>query len=517
MFLILSTLKPMNRALSLSISFILIFFFACNRKSSNPQDDILEVNKQIITLGGKSTNDTVRITSSSTWVFSISQNVSWLTITSSSGTGNDYIVITAKEENSGSARTVDVNIATVSGSKSIAVHVTQPTTDFSSMAVFGGENNDNFNGFIETPQGEFIAVGQTISKGGDIPDNQAGESRLWVAKFDEKGVVKWSKVFGHGNGISIAKRSAGGYMILADAILEQATVSDALADIDAWLIGIDEDGNVQWENLIGGSGTDELRSIKQLSDGNFILGGSTTSDDHDVSVNNGSQQAWVVKIDGQGEIIWEKTHDDSGFSAFTDVTPISSGGFAFCGWHLFGTAPSRTSGWYGKLDDDGNIIRTEKVFEPSSLNTIFEADNGDFILAGSDNFLGYYYREAALMRLDPAGNLKWSKTYGGTGDDVVHSAIETSDQRLIIVGVTNSNDRDFSENAYETAAMLIETDSEGTLVKTKTVGGEGDDYAHHVSETSSGKLAFVGMTKSFKHKYDNLANLANGWFVISDF
>src|SRR5688500_2184828 len=271
----------MNRPLSLAISFILIFNFACNRSSPNPQDDILEVNKQIITLGGKSTNDTVRITSNSTWVFSISQNVSWLAITSSSGTGNDYIVISATEENPGSARTVNVNIATLSGSKSIPIHVTQPTTDFSYMAAFGGENNDNFNKFIETPEGDFIAVGQTISKSGDIPDNQAGESRLWVAKFDQMGLVKWSKVFGHGNGISIAKRSAGGYIILADAILEQASVSDAPADIDTWLLGIDEDGNVLWEKLIGGSGMDEIRSIKQLSDGNFILGGSTTSDDHD--------------------------------------------------------------------------------------------------------------------------------------------------------------------------------------------------------------------------------------------
>ena len=99
----------------------------------------------------------------------------------------------------------------------------------------------------------------------------------------------------------------------------------------------------------------------------------------------------------------------------------------------------------------------------------------------------------------------------------MHSAIETSDQRLILAGFTNSNDRIFSGNNFETAAMLIEVDNEGTLVKTKTIGGDGDDYAHHLLETTSGQLAFVGMTKSFKHKHSDLANLANGWFVVSDF
>ena len=506
----------MTRTLSLTF-IILIFLFACSRNNSNPQDDILEVNKQSVTLGGKSSSDTIRITSSSSWRFSISENVKWFTVTTSIGSGNDYIVVSANEENSGPARAVDIIITNASESKSISIHVTQPTTDFMFMAAFGGENNDNLNKVIETSEGDFIAVGQTISNSGDIPDNDAGESRLWVIKFDDEGIVKWSKVFGHGNGISITKRSTGGYIILAHAILDQATISDAMADIDSWLLCIDEEGNVLWEKLIGGSRMDDLRSIKQLSDGNFILSGSTTSDDHDVSVNDGTQHAWVVKIDANGQIIWEKTHDEFGMSAFAEVRQISGGRFAFCGWHLFGTAPSRTEGWYGILDGDGNITRSEKIFEPSSLNTIFEANNGDIIVAGSDNFLGYYYREAAVIRLDPSGNLKWSKTYGGTGDDVVHSAIETSDQRLILAGFTNSNDRIFSGNNFETAAMLIEVDNEGTLVKTKTIGGDGDDYAHHLLETTSGQLAFVGMTKSFKHTHSNLANLANGWFVVSDF
>lgn len=65
---------------------------------------------------------------------------------------------------------------------------------------------------------------------------------------------------------------------------------------DAWLVKLNNLGNIEWQECIGGSNTDFIYNTKPTIDNGYILAGSTSSVNGDVSGNQGGSDAWVVKL-----------------------------------------------------------------------------------------------------------------------------------------------------------------------------------------------------------------------------
>ena len=166
-----------------------------------------------------------------------------------------------------------------------------------------------------------------------------------------------------------------------------------------------------WERSFGGSEIDEARAITSTNDGNFIIVGDTRSADKDVSNNHGAADVWIIKMNTDGNLIWEKTIGGSSFDVARSVTKTQDNGFIISG-------SSRS------LDD---------------------------------GFTNQGQNDALLLKIDSEGTLVWKQTIGGTEIDFFYDAVQLNNTTLIAVGETNSSNGDLTENKGFSDALIIKT------------------------------------------------------------
>jgi hypothetical protein len=98
-----------------------------------------------------------------------------------------------------------------------------------------------------------------------------------------------------------------------------------------WVIKLDANGNIQWQKSYGGSGNDLPFSLQLTAEGGYIFTGSTASTDGDITFNHGFVDAWVVKLDASGNIEWQKTYGGTDLESGQGILQISDGGYIFLG------------------------------------------------------------------------------------------------------------------------------------------------------------------------------------------
>ncbi len=174
---------------------------------------------------------------------------------------------------------------------------------------FGGTFTDTPEGVVQTDDGSFIIAGGSDSSDVDVNGN-IGSYDFWVIKISSAGELIWEKSYG-GNDIDNARgivaSDDGNFVIVGDTRSNDNDVSTNNGAADLWLIKISPDGDLLWEKTIGGTNFDVGRAIKKTQDNGFILSGSSRSNTIDVSVNNGQNDAWAVKVDSNGNLLWEKS------------------------------------------------------------------------------------------------------------------------------------------------------------------------------------------------------------------
>ena len=174
---------------------------------------------------------------------------------------------------------------------------------------FGGNFTDTPENVIQTEDNGFIIVGGSDSNDTDISSN-IGTYDFWVIRISYTGHLVWEKSFG-GDQIdearAIVKSSDGNYMIAGDTRSNDNDISNLIGAADLWLIKISPNGDLLWEKTIGGTNFDVARAMVKTQDNGFLLAGSSRSDDVDVSENKGQNDAWALKVDGQGNLQWETT------------------------------------------------------------------------------------------------------------------------------------------------------------------------------------------------------------------
>jgi len=175
---------------------------------------------------------------------------------------------------------------------------------------FNGSGADRANAIIQTADGGFLAAGSTTSNNGDIMGNHfATTDDAWLIKVDAAGTVQWKKCFG-GTGWdtahAIIQTPDKGYLIAGSATSGNGDLTGNKGNADGWLFKTDNLGNLQWQKNFGGSGTDVLNSVTLTTDGGIIAGGYTFSNDGDVSANHGNADVWAIKTDASGNLLWSK-------------------------------------------------------------------------------------------------------------------------------------------------------------------------------------------------------------------
>lgn len=202
----------------------------------------------------------------------------------------------------------------------------------------GGTSGEYVATLKETPDNGLIFLGTTNSNDGDISGYHGGYSDLLVVKLDSSGNIEWQKCFGgtdlEDNGESneaIEATTDGGYIITGRTTSIDGDVIGNHGGEDAFVIKIDSLGEIQWQKCYGGTGRDLACSVKQMTDGGFLFGGKTTSNDGDVIGNRGNFDAWMFKTDSIGNMEWQKTVGGSDYDIFRSVMELADGSFIAAG------------------------------------------------------------------------------------------------------------------------------------------------------------------------------------------
>jgi uncharacterized delta-60 repeat protein len=297
----------------------------------------------------------------------------------------------------------------------------------------------------------------------------------------------WTKTGGTitGSGSSVtytAPNTAGTYTITV-------TVSDgkggsATRSVD---INVTQPSQEKWQKTYGGSSDDWANSIQQTSDGGYIVAGGTNS-----FGAGGGGDFYIIKLDASGNKVWEKTYGGSSSDWASSIQQTSDGGYIVAGeTSSFGAGNGDF--YIIKLDANGNKI-WEKTYGGSShdwASSIQQTSDGGYIVAGRTNSFGAGYDDFYIIKLDANGNKIWEKTYGGSSSDWAYSIQQTSDGGYIVAGETKS----FGAGEYD--CYIIKLDANGNKVWEKTYGGSSSDWANSIQQTTDGGYIVAGDTSSF--------------------
>lgn len=437
------------------------------------------------------------------------------------GSGSTNIVIEA-----GKVTNVILRITLATGAASISViwetassqggeQETEP--DIIWQKSLGGSGDDRAYSIQQTSDGGYIVAGYTTSNDGDVSGNHGGKD-FWVVKLDSGGNIVWQKTLG-GSGDdearSIQQTSDGGYIVAGWTFSNDGDVSGKHGWADYWVVKLDENGNIEWEKTLGGSKNDFAYSIQQTSDGGYIVVGHTLSSDGDVIGHISGWDIWLVKLDKDGNILWQKIFSSTDYDYGYSVQQTTDDGYIVAG-RLWPYA------WVGKFDNTGKYIWGKRHFDESkhgaTAYAVQQTEDGGYIVAGralsnQTDEHGYHPSDFLVVKFDSKGNIIWKKTYGGTSYEEAYSIQQTTNGGYIVAGYTKSEDGDICMKHGGTDAWIVKLDKDGNIVWQKALGGSRNDEAYSVRQTSDGGYVVSGYT--FSDDWDAVGNhgKADFWVV----
>ncbi|MBK0402236.1 T9SS type A sorting domain-containing protein [Adhaeribacter sp. BT258] len=264
---------------------------------------------------------------------------------------------------------------------------------------------------------------------------------------------------------------------------------------------------VKWQKVYGGLYQDELQCVEPTLDGGFLLGGHSESDISGNKSENsrGGLDFWIVKVDSLGNVLWDKTYGGNRDDLLYVLKPTLDGGYIGGGWSGSDLSGDRTGSerggydmWVIKLDGNGNKV-WDKVFGGAStdvLEKLLPTADGGFLLGGSSRSSvngdksqpSKGLNDFWLIKIDATGNKLWDKVIGGDNQDHLFSMSQTSDGGYILGGNSNSGisgDKN-QKNQGENDVWIVKTDASGNVIWDKTFGGKLDEHLFAVQETPEG-------------------------------
>jgi len=352
---------------------------------------------------------------------------------------------------------------------------------------YGGSDREIAGDIQQTADGGYIITGSTMSFG-------AGQYDVYLIKTDVSGLEQWSRTFG-GNeyemGRSVQITADGGYIIAG------YTDSFGAGGWDVYLIKTDNTGIELWSKTYGDIYGDEALSVRQTTDGGYIIAGRTWN------FGAGGADFYLIKTDASGTEQWSQTYGGPNNDKCNSVELTSDGGYILAGYtysdegypdfYLIKTDSSGTEEWSKSFGhyyyNIGKVAR--------------QTSDGGYIFVGTSSDFYTGILDVQLNKYDSMGEEQWSEIYGGSssgegGEDVQ----QTIDGGYIIVG------NRLSGNNRE--AYLIKTDGSGTEQWSQIYGGNYEEYGKSIQHTLDGGYIILGGTESFSAGYFDV------WLIKTD-
>lgn len=415
---------------------------------------------------------------------------------------------------------------------------------------FGGKQADFLFDVQPTADYGFLLAGSSLSdKSGNKTEANNGNLDYWLWKMDEGGDLDWQKNYG-GTGTdmlySVRNTRDGGFILGGSSNSPKGfdKKDPCRGAEDFWIIKLNAKGGEEWQRTIGGSGSDVLKAIIPTTDGGYIIGGSSSSDVSEIILkggidpegksekNLGSMDFWIVKLDAQGKIKWQKTLGGKYSDVLQSIAQTSDNGYIIGGTSNSPASQYKTSDSYGasdlwviKLDAEGNV-QWQNVFggeRDDQLAVVKQTKDKGYIIGGSSNSGATGNKKKPskkgtdfwIIKLDENGEITWQETYDNGATDLLVSLIENNDGSYLVGGyskseTTGTTKTDKKEiNDY----LAFKINSKGEEIWKASAGSNGEDVLRKVIETRDGGYIMAGTAKG-KASRDRQGNRGSNDFWV---
>jgi len=343
---------------------------------------------------------------------------------------------------------------------------------------YGGSGDDRGADLVQTSDGGYAVIGKSKSNDFDVSEN-AGFDDFWITKLTENGAISWEKTYGFAGSDtpnSIIQTNDNGFLLTGVLDVSasngqgnrQTTMSQRHAGGDYWVIKLNANGEREWSNYYGGSFTDTAYDAIQTEDDDYIIAGSSDSNDVDISNTNGGYDYWVIKISSTGSLIWEKSFGGSEIDEARAICQTSDGNYLIVGdTRSDNLDVSQTNGaadlWLIKITPEGTLL-WEKTMGGTNFDvgrSISKTQDNGFLISGSSRSndgnltTNKGQNDAWVLKIDRAGDLEWQKSIGGSETDFFNAVVELNNQTIVAVGDSNSSNEDISENKGFTDLLIL--------------------------------------------------------------
>lgn len=405
-----------------------------------------------------------------------------------------------------------------------AIRAQDPT--ILSQYSFGGSSHDACISTVNTLDGGYIMAGSSMSPiSGVKTENNIGEQDFWIIKVDSDFTIEWQNTIG-GTDTDVARNiiatNDGGYIVAGSSLSDSS--SDKAEDNigigpDYWVMKLDATGAIIWENTIGGDGIDSLDELIPANDGGYILAGYSYSDISGDKTENSigagwESDFWLVKINDDGEVLWDKTIGGDASDSLFDINSTANG-YILGGWSRSNISGDKTEDnigeldyWVVKTDNFGNVIWDNTIggTDRDRLSTITPTNDGGYMIVGSsesnisadktENNIGD--NDYWVVKLNEFGAIEWDNTIGGSGYDIGGMFIEVNANKYIVTGYSESNiSGDKLEDSYGPGDIwLLSLNAQGEIMDQNTIGGSGSDSSTAIQIEPSDTILLTGNSSS---------------------
>jgi hypothetical protein len=349
----------------------------------------------------------------------------------------------------------------------------------------GGSGGDGGNSIAVDNSGNVYTTGYFVNTADFDPSGttqsftSAGLKDIFISKLDQNGNIVWAKQIGgtgDDEGAALTLDATGNVYVTGsfsgsvdlDPNAGTTTFTSA-GSTDVYVIKLDQGGNLQWAQAVGGTGADLSASIAVASDGSVCTTGqfSGTADfDPGAAVSNlvsaGGGDIFISKLDASGNFSWAKQMGGSS----TDM-PVSI--------VLSATNEVYTTGYFGGTAD----------FDPGAVTASLTS-------AGSDDIF--------ISKLDASGNYLWGKSVGGTAADRSYQVATNNSGNIFLTGFFNST-ADLDPGAATVNfisagtgdVFILNLDAGGNYVWAKQMGGTTDNVGHAIAVDNTGNIYLAGV------------------------
>jgi len=351
-------------------------------------------------------------------------------------------------------------------------------TEESFIKTYGGKGPDRGIHIIETSDNNFVIVGNTMT--------EANKLDVYLLKCNDSGDTLWTRTYGgleDDNGWCVKETSDKGYIITGFTNSYNARMNDVL------LLKTDADGKEQWRKTFGGPGDDIAWSIVLNEDDGFTIAAQTNSSGH------GELDAYLIRTNNNGDTLWTRTYGGPETDRVFSVDLTKDGSILLAGITYSFGAGDRDA-YLLKTDRNGNLLWQKTYGGPGydNAHTVIVNQKDEIILTGYGDYWGHAGKmDMFLKQITLEGESIWTQTYGGEENDRAMTVFQTRDGGYALTGFTQS----YGKGDWD--AYVVKTGAMGDTSWTRTNGTSAGDYGYDIIQSRKGEYFVTGWSHGFGH------------------